>query len=132
VETYLQPAVHEVKVSRADLLSDLRNAAKRASYCSLSCETYYVFPRALAEPEEIPEPYGITVLDGDFESGTLTIVRPARHQPCKLPFAVWMALAKAAPVSLDEGPRQRELGEPAEVDLAASACPHGALRLPGT
>ena len=31
VEDYLQPMVHEVKVSRADLLSDLRHAAKRES-----------------------------------------------------------------------------------------------------
>jgi hypothetical protein len=44
VEDYLQPMVHEVKVSRADLLSDLRHAAKRESYQWLSCETYYVFP----------------------------------------------------------------------------------------
>ena len=32
VEDYLQPMVHEVKVSRADLLSDLRHSAKRESY----------------------------------------------------------------------------------------------------
>ena len=44
VESYLQPMVHEVKVSRADLLSDLRHDAKRESYQWLSCETYYVFP----------------------------------------------------------------------------------------
>ena len=31
VEAYLQPIVHEVKVSRADLLSDLRHAAKRVA-----------------------------------------------------------------------------------------------------
>ena len=36
VEDYLQPMVHEVKVSRADLLSDLRHAAKRESYQWLS------------------------------------------------------------------------------------------------
>jgi hypothetical protein len=31
VEAYLEPVVHEVKVRRADLLSDLRNQAKRAA-----------------------------------------------------------------------------------------------------
>ena len=32
VEDYLQPMVHEVKISRTDLLSDLRHSAKRESY----------------------------------------------------------------------------------------------------
>ena len=32
VKAYLQPVVHEVKASRADLLSDLRHEAKRQSY----------------------------------------------------------------------------------------------------
>ncbi|MEP7294921.1 MAG: hypothetical protein ABI702_01950 [Burkholderiales bacterium] len=42
-------------MSRADLLSDLRRAAKRESCQWLSCETYYVFPAGVAEPCEIPE-----------------------------------------------------------------------------
>ena len=97
VEDYLQPMVHEVKVSRADLLSDLRHAAKRESYQWLSCETYYVLPADVAEPHEIPEDFGVWLLNGTDRSGTLDLVRPARHVPCKLPFEVWMALAKATP-----------------------------------
>ena len=62
VEDNLQPMVHEVKVSRADLLSDLRHAAKRESYQWLSCETYYVFPVGVAEPEEVPQEFGVWVL----------------------------------------------------------------------
>ena len=111
VESYLQPMVHEVKVSRADLLSDLRHAAKRESYQWLSCETYYVFPAGVAKPEEVPPEFGVWVLNGSIESGTLDLVRPARHAPCKLPFAVWMALAKATPARLDRDAMQRQLGE---------------------
>ena len=113
VEEYLQPMVHEVKVTRADLLCDLRHAAKRASYQWLSCETYYVLPTGVAEPHEIPEPFGVWLLNGPVDSGTLDLARPARHVPCKLPFPVWMALAKATPTGLDGEAVQRELGDTA-------------------
>jgi hypothetical protein len=113
VEDYLQPMVHEVKVTRADLLSDLRHAAKRESYQWLSCETYYVLPTGVAEPHEIPEAFGVWLLNGPIDFGTLDLARPARHVPCKLPFPVWMALAKATPAGLDGEAVQRELGETA-------------------
>jgi hypothetical protein len=114
VEDYLQPMVHEVKVSRADLLSDLRHAAKRESYQWLSCETYYVLPAGVAEPHEIPDEFGVWLLNGPIAAGTLDLVRPARHVPCKLPFQVWMALAKATPATLDDEATQRELGDAAK------------------
>jgi hypothetical protein len=109
VEGYLQPMVHEVKASRADLLCDLRNEAKRESYRWLSCETYYVFPAGVAQPQDIPDPFGVWVLTGDAESGVLELARPARHAECKLPFAVWMALARATPVQVETGDPQGEL-----------------------
>lgn len=96
---YLHPVVHEIKVSRADLLSDLRHAAKRSSYQWLASECHYVFPHGLAEPQELPEELGVWVIHGDIETGRLELLRPARHAPCTLPFDVWMALAKASPVS---------------------------------
>jgi hypothetical protein len=97
VEDYLEPMVHEIKVNRADLLSDIRNAAKRESYRWL-CECFYVFPCGIAEPEEIPEGFGVWALHGAIEDGRLELLRPARHSPCKLPFAVWLALAKVTPM----------------------------------
>ena len=111
VEDYLQPMVHEVKVGRADLLSDLRHSAKRESYQWLSCETYYVLPAGVAEPHEIPEAFGVWLLTGTIDSGTLDLARPARHVPCKLPFPVWMALANATPARLDGESTQRELAD---------------------
>ncbi len=113
VEAYLQPQVHEVKVSRADLQSDLRHAAKRQAYEWLSCETYYLFPAGMAEPEEIPEPYGVWVLHGEISSGRFEQLRPARHQPCTLPFAVWLALAKATPLQAEGESPQAPLNETA-------------------
>ena len=120
VEDYLQPMVHEVKVSRAELLSDLRHAAKRESYQWLSCETYYVLPAGVAEPHEIPEAFGVWLLNGPIDSGTLDLARPARHAPCKLPFPVWMALAKATPAGMDGEAVQRELGDTEVADEAVA------------
>ncbi|WP_396269441.1 hypothetical protein [Ideonella sp.] len=98
---YLQAMVHEIKVSRADLFSDLRNKAKRASYQWLCSECYYVFPAGMAEPKELPEDLGVWVLHSDTEGGRLEMLRPARHAPCTLPFEVWMALAQATPMQTE-------------------------------
>ena len=101
VEAYLQPMVHEVKATRADLLSDLRHAAKRQAYQWLCSECHYVFPVAVARPEEIPEAFGVWVLHGSLEDGHFEQLRPARHARCTLPFAVWLALARATPLRSD-------------------------------
>jgi hypothetical protein len=114
VQAYLQPIVHEVKASRADLLSDLRHEAKRQSYQWLCCECYYVFPAGVAQPDEIPPEFGVWLLHGDIDGGEFEIARPARHVSCELPFAVWLSLAKATPMRLDEQddePVQASLGE---------------------
>jgi hypothetical protein len=111
VEAYLQPVVHEVKISRADLLSDLRHQAKRESYQWLSCECHYVFPVGLAQAAEIPEGLGVWVLHGDIETGRLEQLRAARHQPCTLPFAVWLALAKSSPLAADSETAQAPLAQ---------------------
>ena len=124
VEAYLQPMVHEVKVSRADLLSDLRHAAKRESYRWLSCEAYYVLPAGVAEPREIPEDFGVWLLNGSIEAGTLDLIRPARHVACKLPFPVWMALAAASPTRPDGEAMQREL---ADVSVAGRSIADAAI-----
>jgi hypothetical protein len=112
VEAYLQPLVHEVKFSRADLLSDLRHAAKRQAYQWLCSEVYYVFPAGVAKPVEIPAQFGVWVLHGTLEEGSFELLRPAQHQPCKLPFAVWLALAKAVPLRSEVEAQQGALAEP--------------------
>lgn len=116
VPAYLQPMVHEIKASRADLLSDLRHHAKRQAYQWLCEECYYVFPEGIAEPDEIPEHFGIWVLRGglDHKAGgdRFELLRPARHAPCTLPFAVWLALCKATPLRRDDEVAQAQLGEP--------------------
>lgn len=113
VPSYLQPMVHEIKYSRADLLSDLRHEAKRQAYHWLCEECYYVFPAGIAEPEEIPEQFGIWVLHGGLDTGRFEQLRPARHRSCTLPFAVWMALCKSTPLRAEEQGVQCHLGEPA-------------------
>lgn len=112
VEAYLHPVVHEIKVSRADLFSDLRHAAKRASYQWLCCECHYVFPAGMAQPEELPSELGVWVVHGDTDTGRLEQLRPARHTGCTLPFSVWLALAKATPWQPERDPRQAHLGQP--------------------
>jgi hypothetical protein len=91
VEDYVEPIVHEIKVSRADLKSDLRNEAKRESYRALSSQCWYVIKAGIAEPEEVPLVYGVMLASGV----ALEVARPAPKQAMRLPLAVWVALARA-------------------------------------
>ncbi len=101
VEAYAQPIVHEVKVNRADLLSDLRKPDKRAAYLDLGGECWYVLGcdargRAIGEPDEIPSGCGVLVAQAE----RLVVARSAVHRALpRMPFAVWLALAKAQPVA---------------------------------
>ncbi|HET9642694.1 MAG TPA: hypothetical protein VFP68_04940 [Burkholderiaceae bacterium] len=56
VEAYLEPVVHEIKVRRSDLLSDLKREGKRAAYLALLSQCWYVLKAGIGEPGEIPEP----------------------------------------------------------------------------
>ena len=94
VEAYLEPIVHEVKVNRADLLSDLRSTRKRAAYLQLSSECWYVIRAGIAEPDEIPPECGVLVAS----DGALEVARPAPKRPMQMPFGLWMALARATPL----------------------------------
>ena len=116
VEAYLEPIVHEVKVHRSDLLSDLRREAKRAAYLQLSSECWYVIAHGIAQPEEIPPEFGVMAAQG----AQLEVLRPAPKRPMQMSLPLWMALARATPV---EGWRSEEvqgwLGDtPPEADTA--------------
>ena len=68
VEDYVEPIVHEVKVSRADLLCDLRREAKRAAYLALSSECWYVIREGIARADEIPAECGVLVATASGDS----------------------------------------------------------------
>ncbi|MEO7401461.1 MAG: hypothetical protein ABIV07_11970 [Polaromonas sp.] len=114
VQAYLDPIVHEIKVKRSDLLGDLRRPEKRAAYLDLGGECWYVLGhdargRCIAEPEEIPAECGVMVM----LAGRLTVARAApRSARQQLPFPVWLALAKATPVTGLRDDEQALLGEP--------------------
>jgi len=107
VEDSTEPVVHEIKVSRADLLSDLRNAAKGAAYLGLSSQCWYVLKRGIATVDEVPAAYGVMFAD----AAGLEVARPAPRRAMRVPFAVWMALARAHAQADDTGQAQGLLGE---------------------
>lgn len=108
VEAYLQPVVHEIKVSRADLLGDLKRPAKRAAYLAMASACWYVLGqdargRAIAAPEEVPPECGVLQLEGE----QLVVAREApRRAVAQLPFHVWMALARGGPAVRPEDDAQ--------------------------
>ncbi len=104
VQAYLEPVVHEIKVSRADLLGDLKKPLKRAAYLDMGGECWYVLgnnakAQPFAQADEIPPECGVMQLT---DAG-LQVVRPAPKRALeRLPFHVWMALAKASPVMRED------------------------------
>lgn len=110
VEAYLEPVVHEIKVSRADLLGDLKKPAKRAAYLDMASACWYVLGndargRPVGGPDDVPPECGVMQVAG----GQLVVAREApRRAVERLPLPVWMALAQAVPVrSEDEKAQQR-------------------------
>ncbi|MCB8747299.1 hypothetical protein LHU53_10305 [Rhodoferax sp. U2-2l] len=101
VQAYLEPIVHEIKVSRADLLGDLKRPDKRAAYLDLGGQCWYVLGcdrsgHPIAKPNEIPLACRVMV----YQNKQSEVMRPAPKRACpELPFEVWMALAKATPIN---------------------------------
>ena len=113
VEDYVEPIVHEIKVSRADLLSDLRRPQKGTAYAALASQCWYVLREGIAAPDEVPPAYGV-MLAGD---GGLTVARAAPRRAARLAFATWMVLARATAEAPPEGEAQGWLGADAGPSL---------------
>ncbi|MEK8031027.1 hypothetical protein AACH06_09390 [Ideonella sp. DXS29W] len=118
VEDYVEPVVHEVKVRRADLLGDLKRPTKGEAYRALCGECWYVLKAGIGEADEVPDVYGVMrahPLPGTDEQaglafGALEVLRPAPRRAFRLPFSVWMALARANAEPADDD-AQSLLGE---------------------
>lgn len=98
-QDYLEPVVHEIKVSRSDLLGDLKRPEKRAAYLEVGGQCWYVLGcdrsgHPIAKPNEIPVECGVMV----FQNNQFEVMRMApKRTVSQLPFSVWMELAKATP-----------------------------------
>ena len=106
VEDYLEPIVHEIKVRRADLLGDLRKPEKGEAYRQMGRECWYVLAEGIGDASDVPDDYGVMV----ERAGVLDVLRPAPRRALRLPFATWMALARATPEPHEEPP-QHSLGD---------------------
>jgi hypothetical protein len=113
VAGYLQPEVHEIKVRRGDLLADLRRPSKRAAYLGMAGACWYVLAEGVGDAADVPADCGVMLACGPAFA-TLEVLRaaPARAMPHEagLPFALWMALARATPVPALDDDAQALLG----------------------
>lgn len=107
VAAYAMPAIHEVKVRRADLLGDLKKPGKRMAYQALSSQFYYVMPAGMATVDEIPPDCGVLFAT---ESG-LDLGRASPRRTLELSVSVWMALARRGAEYVDNDDTQAWLDE---------------------
>lgn len=110
-EDCVEPAAHEIKVARADLLSDLRHPHKRLAYLALSSQCWYVLKDGIADADEIPTEFGVMFAS---DSGALDVARPAPRRALRVPLATWMALARAHAEPALDAEAQAWLGAPPE------------------
>jgi hypothetical protein len=108
--TGTRPVIHEIKVHRADLLSDLQQADKRAAYRALSAEFFYVMPRGLAQLHEIPDDSGVLWADAHTTGPCLKLGRASPRRLLQPELSVWMALARRGADPVDAEPAQLRLG----------------------
>ena len=110
VASYLEPIVHEIKVSRADLPGDLKCKDKRDSYIDVGGQCWYVLGcdskgRPIGQAEDVPAECGVLIAEPD----QLHVARNAAKRTSRdLPFAIWMALAKAVPLHSSNSIAQQE------------------------
>ena len=102
VEDYVEPIVHEIKVRRADLRSDLRQTRKREAYLALGSQCWYVLKAGIADPDEVPPECGVLVAHAQG----LEVARPAPRRAMRLSFGTWMALARSAAEPAPDGEEQ--------------------------
>ena len=88
-EKRIAPTVHEVKVSRADFLSDLRHPVKLAAYRAIASHIYFACPEGLIRREELPAGYGLLYERAD---GTWSTVKRPRKSAVQLSTWHWMNL----------------------------------------
>lgn len=71
-----EPAIYEVKVSRADFLADIAKPEKRLAYTELAQAVYYCCPDGMLSPTEIPEGFGLIFED---KGGNFVIAKKAKR-----------------------------------------------------
>jgi hypothetical protein len=106
----VEPVVHEIKVSGADLLADLKRPDKGGAYRALGDECWYVVREGLCTEDDIPAEFGLMVACGTA-ADQLEVVRPAPRRPTTLGFPVWMALARATAEPFEDDDAQPGLTE---------------------
>lgn len=98
----LEPEVHEIKVQRGDLLSDLRRPAKGAAYLSLAGACTYVMAEGIGTADEVPEPFGVMLA----RPQGIELVRAPLRRSAALVLPTWLALARATPCAATDEPWQ--------------------------
>lgn len=73
-KTYYNAYAFEVKVSRGDFLSEIKNPVKRLASLELSNYFYFVTPKGLVKASEIPDECGLKTVNA---TGHVQTVKPA-------------------------------------------------------
>jgi hypothetical protein len=82
---------YEIKISRGDFFKEMKSPLKRRLGLLYSNEFYFVTPKGLLKPGEIPVECGLQEVD---EEGGIRVVVPAPHRDTPAP--TWRFMASVA------------------------------------
>jgi hypothetical protein len=74
---------YEIKISRADFLSEMKNPYKREGAEMFANACYFAAPAGLIKPDELPEPWGLVEINGDFHR--MKVKAPTREAADLMP-----------------------------------------------
>ena len=80
----------EIKVSRSDFLREINQPSKMETYKKICNEQYFVCPKDILKIDEIPNGYGLYIIDGN---GELRLRKHAEYVECDPP--TWGVIASA-------------------------------------
>lgn len=84
-EDNMNPTAYEVKVSRADFLSDMSKPDKWKAYLDIANSLYYICPEGLIDKKEVPKECGLIYYDKSLNSFNI------KKRPKKYPKSVSQA-----------------------------------------
>lgn len=115
----VERAAVEIKVDRADFLTDIADRSKQQPWRDLCHHHYYAAPTGVIDPSEVPVGSGLLLIDTAGGVTTVTTaLRAPRHALASPDLPSWLVLAIADRASYADGRSRGHLALTPEIQTA--------------
>jgi hypothetical protein len=102
----------EVKVSRSDFLHELATPEKTKASAYCCSKFYFAVPKGLIEPKDVPDPYGLIVVDPKGRTRIIKRPIPSSNPPtwAMVAYLIHRVMGETREVSRDRENHSRQVG----------------------